>query len=101
MNTHEHASVHDAHMTPHVKYWGSVKAKAEECVKHVLEGGDTHVTLHEAIGKSTIGYPEDWDVLMEFCHDNGAHCHDMNRLYRAQVAWIQAYNELEYKKTYP
>lgn len=100
MNTTEHPAVHAVHESPHMKYWGEVKRKAEECVKSVLEGGNEHVTLHDAIGKSAIGDPEDWDALMEYCHENGADCRDMNRIYRAQIAWIQAHNELEYKKTY-
>jgi hypothetical protein len=81
-----------------MRYWGEVKLKAEECVKHVLEGGNESITLHNAIGKAAIECPEDWDALVEFCEEYDADCRDMNRIYRAQVAWIQAHNELEYKK---
>ncbi len=101
MDTHEHPAVHDAHITPHMKYWGSVKAKAEECVIDVLEGGSKRVTLHEAIGRHAMEHPEDWDALMEYCKHHGGSCRDINRLYRAEMSWIQAYNELEYKRHYP
>lgn len=99
MNANEHPAVH-AH-TPHMMYWGEVKEKAEECVKHVLEGGNTPVTLHAAIGKSAIETPEDWDHLMSYCKGHGAACHDINKLFRASASWLQAYHELEYKRQYP
>lgn len=95
----EHPAVHPEH-SHHMKYWGGVRDKAEECVKSVLEGGNERVTLHEAIGKAHIEHPEDWDALMDFCKENEAHCSDINRLNRAMVMWLHAYNELEYKKSY-
>ena len=87
--------------TPHMMYWGEVKEKAEECVKHVLEGGNHKVTLHEAIGKSEMESPADWDTLMDYCKEHGASCSNINKLYRASVSWIQAYNEIHYKMEYP
>lgn len=99
--TSEHPAVHSLHDTPHMKYWHGVKEKAEECVKHVLEGGAVPVTLRNAIGKHHIETPEDWDDLMDYCKENGAVCHDINRLYRASASWLQAHNEIEYKKLYP
>lgn len=87
--------------TPHMKYWGEVKEKAEECVEHVLMGGNHKVTLHEAIGKKEMEHPEDWDALMDYCKGHGASCGNMNLLYRAQVSWMQAYNEIHYKMEYP
>lgn len=96
----EHPAAHPEH-SHHMKYWGEVRDKAEECVKSVLEGGNERVTLHEAIGKAHIEHPEDWDALMDFCKENGAHCSDINKIYRASVSWIQAHNEIEYKKLYP
>lgn len=98
MNT-EHPAVHDH--TPHMKYWGGVKAKAEECVKHILENGNYRVNLRDAIGKDAIESPEDWDSLLTFCKRNGAVCHDLNRLSRASTTWLQAFHELEYKRLYP
>ena len=95
----EHPTVH-THETPHNKWWGEVKAKAEECARDVLEGGKHRVTLHEAIGKKTIEEPEDWDDLMDFCSTHGS-CGDKNRLFRAATSWIQVHNELEYKRHYP
>ncbi len=65
----EHPAVHPEH-SHHMKYWGGVRDKAEECVKSVLEGGNERVTLHEAIGKAHIEHPEDWDALMDFCKEN-------------------------------
>lgn len=82
-------------------YWGSVKEKAEECVKQILEGGDTPVALIDIIGSESIESPDDWDELMGFCKEHGAVCHDINKLYRALAAWLQAFNELEYKRLYP
>jgi hypothetical protein len=38
---------------------------------------------------------------MDFCKEQGAVCHDINKLYRASASWLQAYNELEYKRRYP
>jgi hypothetical protein len=78
-----------------------VKEKAEDCVKHILEGGDTPVALIDIIGSESIKSPDDWDDLMDFCKEHGAVCHDINKLYRASAAWLQAYNELEYKRLYP
>lgn len=104
MNTNvpDHPAVHSAHdMTPHMKYWHSVKEKAEECVKRVLEGGNSPTTLHNAIGKHHIETPEDWDDLMDYCKEHGAVCRDINMLYRASASWLQAHNEIEYKKLYP
>jgi hypothetical protein len=45
--------------------------------------------------------PEDWDDIMEFCREKGASQCDLDDLYRASVAWLQAYHELEYKRMYP
>lgn len=91
--------------TSHMKYWGDLKAKAEECIKAVLEGGNHKVTLRDAIGKDAIELPEDWDDLMDYCKIyckiHGGSCHDLNRLYRASATWLQAYHELEYKRLYP
>lgn len=98
--TSEHPAAHSAHDTPHMKYWHGVKEKAEECVRKVLEGGDSPVTMYEAIGKQHIETPEDWDDLMDFCKKHGS-CHDTNRIYRAATMWLQAHNEIEYKKLYP
>jgi hypothetical protein len=97
--TNEHPAVHSH--SPHMMYWGSVKEKAEECVKHVLEGGSHPTTLHKAIGKHTIEHPEDWDALMDYCKGHGASCGNINKLYRASASWLQAFNELEYKRLYP
>ncbi len=103
--TSEHPAVasapHSEHTIPHVMYWSHVRDKAEECVKHVLEGGNHPTTLHEAIGKHTIELPEDWDALMDYCKEHGASCGNINKLYRASANWLQAYNELEYKRHYP
>jgi hypothetical protein len=99
MNTTEHPAVHSS--MPHVIYWGKVKKEAEDCVKHILEGGDTPVSLIDVIGSDSINSPDDWDELMDFCKEHGAVCHDINKLYRASAAWLQAYNELEYKRLYP
>lgn len=85
----------------HMKYWGGVKDKAEECVEHILAEGNTPFTLHDAIGKHSLESGEDWDELIEFCKERKCACDDLNRIYRAQVSWIQAHNELEYKKLYP
>jgi hypothetical protein len=82
-------------------YWGKIKEEAEECVEHILEGGDTPTTLIDILGKDSIESPDDWDDLMDFCNEHGAVCHDINKLYRASAAWLQAYNELEYKRFYP
>lgn len=82
-------------------YWGKVKGDAEECVKRILKEGDTPSSLMDAIGKEYLEKPEDWDDLRDFCEDHGAMCHDIHRLERALVMWIQAFNELEYKKLYP
>lgn len=95
------AHAHTEHPIPHVIYWSHVRDKAEECVKSVLEGGNSPTSLHKAIGKSTIETPEDWDELMDYCTERGIRCHDKNKLYRASVSWLQAYNELEYKRHYP
>lgn len=100
MNTSEHPAAHAA-LTPHLKYWGEVKSKAEECVKHVLAEGNHHTSLHEVLGRDAFKEPEDWDTLMAYCRANGAVCHDLDRLYRASANWLQAHNELEYKRHYP
>jgi hypothetical protein len=99
MNTNEHPAVHSS--MPHVLYWGRVKKEAEESVKHLLEGGDSPIALFDILDKDTITSPDDWDEIMDYCKDNGASCHDINRLYRASAAWLQAFNELEYKRLYP
>ena len=97
--TTEHPSVHSNQS--HMIYWGRVKDKAEECVEHILEGGDTPTTLADILDKEHIDSPEDWDDLMDFCKEEGACNRDLNELYRASVSWIQAHNELEYKRLYP
>lgn len=99
MNTSEHPAVHSH--TPHMMYWGKVKKEAEDCVKSILEEGDTPVALIDIIGSESINSPDDWDELMDFCKEHGAVCHDINKLYRASAAWLQAFNELEYKRRYP
>lgn len=86
---------------PHMIYWGRVKTKAEDCVKRILEGGDTPTSLMDILGKDAITSPEDWDTLMEYCDEQGACEHDLNKLYRASISWLQAHNELEYKRLYP
>lgn len=90
MNAPEHVK------TPHVMYWGMVRTKAEDCVKHVLEGGNCPVTMHDAIGKTAIESAEDWDDLIEFLKAHNCSARSTNKLYRAQVSWIQAVNELGY-----
>ena len=94
------ASAHHAH-TPHYMYWSGLKEKAEHCVHHVFKEGSSSYTLHDALGKDNLTEPEDWDDIMEFCREKGASQCDLDDLYRASVAWLQAYHELEYKRMYP
>ena len=103
--TSEHPAVatalHGGHPIPHVIYWSHVRDKAEECVRDILNDGDTPTSLIDILGKNTIDSPDDWDELMDYCKEHGAVCHDINKLYRASAAWLQAFNELEYKRLYP
>lgn len=84
----------------HVRYWSGVKAKSEEDAKIVLEEGNNPMSLATILGRHNIEIPEDWDDIMSYCTKHGAVCRDVNRLYRASVSWLQAYNELEYKRNF-
>ena len=100
MNTTEHPAVHADHLS-HGIFWGKVRSDAEEYVKGILEGGNEPSSLMIAIGKASIDSPEDWDDLRDYCEENGITCRELHKLDRAFTMWMQAYNELEYKKLYP
>lgn len=85
----------------HNSYWKSVMVRAESDVDAILGDGDLPVSVKDALDKDRIETPEDWDELLEWCIDEGILRCDMMRLVRCMASWMQAWNELMYKKQTP